>query len=154
MGKALEKRVKQAKFASSAQEALINLLIAASHIRERLDAACEQFGITHGQYNVLRILRGARPAGFARNEIGERMIEKAPDVTRLIDRLEKQGLVERGRSEDDRRQSIARITPEGLALLELVDSEIKRVHDDFGRQVNAENCLRLSQLCESIYGEE
>ncbi len=154
MGKALEKRVKQARFSSPAQEALVNLLIAASYVRERLDAACAEFGITHGQYNVLRILRGARPNGFPRNEIGGRMIEKAPDVTRLVDRLEGQGLVERERSDEDRRQSIARITQKGLDLLEQVDSQIKKVHADFGRKLSAEDCRQLSQLCESVYDEE
>jgi DNA-binding MarR family transcriptional regulator len=154
MGEALKKRVKQAKFTSPAQEALINLLIAASHVREQLDAACAESGITHGQYNVLRILRGAHPDGLPRNEIGDRLIEKAPDVTRLVDRLEGQGLVERERSDEDRRQSIARITQKGLDLLEQVDSQIKKVHEDFRRKVSPENCKRLSKLCESVYKEE
>ncbi|MDQ3799336.1 MAG: MarR family transcriptional regulator [Acidobacteriota bacterium] len=154
MGEALRKRVKQARFNSPAQEALINLLIAASHVREQLDAACCEFGITHGQYNVLRILRGVSPNGYARNEITERMIEKAPDVTRLVDRLEQQGLVERRRSGEDRRQSITGITQKGLDLIVQVDSRIKKVHEDFRRKVSVENCRRLSQLCESIYGED
>lgn len=68
------------------------MLIAASRIREQLDKACVEFGITHGQYNVLRILRGINPDGDARNEISQRMIEKAPDVTRLVDRLGKSQL--------------------------------------------------------------
>lgn len=154
MGEALKKRVKQAKFTSPAQEALINLLIAASHVREQLDAACAEFGITHGQYNVLRILRGAHPNGYPRSEIGERLVERAPDVTRLVDRLEGQGLVERERSDEDRRQSIARITQKGLDLLVQVDLQIKNVHEDFRRKLSAENCRRLSRLCESIYEEK
>lgn len=154
MGEALKKRVKQARFNSPAQEALINLLIAASHIREQLDSACSEFGITHGQYNVLRILRGANPNGYARNEIAERMVEKAPDVTRLVDRLEGQGLVKRDRSDEDRRQSITRITQKGLDLLVQVDEQIKQVHEDFRSRLSVKDCEQLSRLCEGIYGEQ
>lgn len=154
MGEALKRRVKQARFSSPAQEALINLLIAASHVRERLDVVCAEYGITHGQYNVLRILRGASPNGYSRNEIAERMIEKAPDVTRLIDRLEGQGFVERTRSDEDRRQSITRITQKGLNLLSQIDPQIKKVHEHFKQKVSAKNCELLSQLCESVYDEQ
>lgn len=154
MGEALKKRVKQARFNHPAQEALINLLIAASYIRELLDSACSQFGITHGQYNVLRILRGANPNGYARNEIAERMVEKAPDVTRLVDRLEEQGLVKRERSDEDRRQSITRITQKGLDLLKQVDAQVKQVHEHFRGKLSIKDCEQLSQLCENIYGEQ
>jgi DNA-binding MarR family transcriptional regulator len=154
MGEALKQRVKQAKFSNPAQEALINLLIAASYVREQLDSACADFGITHGQYNVLRILRGANPNGYARNEISERMIEKAPDVTRLVDRIEKQDLVARERSDEDRRQSITRITQKGLDLLVQVDAKVKEVHENFRGRLSVKDCEQLSRLCESIYREE
>jgi DNA-binding MarR family transcriptional regulator len=154
MGEALKKRVKQIKFSSRAQEALINLLIAAGYMRARLDAVCEEFGITHGQYNVLRILRGAKINGYSRLQISERMIEKAPDVTRLVDRLEKQGLVERSRSDEDKRESITRITQKGLELLLQIDPRIKKVHEHFEFKVKLENCGRLTDLCERIYSEE
>lgn len=154
MGEALKKRVKQIRFKSPAQEALINLLIASSYMRDRLDSVCEEFGITHGQYNVLRILRGANNDGYSRLEISERMIEKAPDVTRLVDRLEKQGLVERDRSDEDKRQSITRITQKGLELLLQIDPQIKKVHEHLEFKVSLENCKRLSEVCERIYSEE
>src|SRR5215470_9090161 len=110
MGEALKKRLKQARFEDSVQEAMLNLLVAASHIRERTEQMCLRHNITSAQYNVLRILRGAHPEGYPRCEIATRMVEKAPDVTRLIDRLQQQGLVERVRSEEDRRHSLTKIT--------------------------------------------
>lgn len=154
MGEALRKRVKQVKFNSPAQEALINLLIAASYVREQLDSACSRFGITHGQYNVLRILRGANPNGYSRNEIAERMVEKAPDVTRLVDRLETQDFVKRERSDEDRRQSITRITQKGLDLLVQVDVQVNEVHKNFGDRLSVKESKKLSHLCESIYDED
>src|SRR5581483_10329175 len=72
------------------------------------------------QYNVLRILRGS-PDGLPCSEIGGRMITRDPDITRLLDRLEKRSLIARGRDENDRRVVLTRITPEGLALLARLD---------------------------------
>jgi DNA-binding MarR family transcriptional regulator len=82
------------------------------------------------------------------------MIEKAPDVTRLVDRLEKQELVARERSDEDRRQSITRITQKGLDLLVQVDAKVKEVHENFSSRLPVKDCEQLSRLCESIYREE
>lgn len=153
MGKALQKRIMQARFESPTQEAILNLLIAANHIRQRLDRACAEHAITHGQYNVLRILRGA-PEGHPRCEIARRMLEKAPDVTRLIDRLEQQGLVERGRAEADRRLSVTRITRKGINLLNRLQPRIDEAHQFFADRVSLADRRELSRICEGIYDEE
>jgi DNA-binding MarR family transcriptional regulator len=79
------------------------------------------------QYNVLRILRGA-PDGLACGEIASRMITRDPDVTRLLDRLEKRGLIARRRQTSDRRTVMARITPEGLKLLSRLDEPVQAAH--------------------------
>ena len=100
MGEGLKRRIQQERFEDSLHEAVLNLLVAAGHVRERMDRVCAEHGITHGQYNVLRILRGAHPDGHPRGEIAARLIERAPDVTRLVDRLERHGYVERARSDD------------------------------------------------------
>src|SRR5258706_15819589 len=107
MGDVLKRRLRQGKPLGPSEEALLNLLVAAGLVRARLDRACARFGMTNRQYNVLRILRGALPGGHPRHEIAVRMIERAPDVTRLIDRLQARGLVERARTARDRRQAIA-----------------------------------------------
>ena len=95
VGDVLKQRIRQSKFDSPAHEALLNLLVAAGHVRALVDEACAGHDITQPQFNVLRILRGAHPGGLPRGEISARMIERAPDVTRLIDRLETAGLVDR-----------------------------------------------------------
>jgi len=79
------------------------------------------------QYNVLRILRGA-PKGLPCGEIGNRMITRDPDITRLLDRLEKRGLISRCREERDRRTVMTRITPEGLKLLARLDEPVQAAH--------------------------
>jgi DNA-binding MarR family transcriptional regulator len=155
MGEALKRRIKQASdFHSPAQEAMLNLMVAADHLRGRLDRVCAEFGVTHGQYNVLRILRGVHPEGHPRCEISARMLEKAPDVTRLVDRLEAQGLVERTRSEEDRRLSITRITPRGLRLLERMAPAVEGVARYFAERVSRRDARELSRVCEGLYDEE
>jgi len=79
------------------------------------------------QYNVLRILRGS-PEGLPCGEIASRMITRDPDVTRLLDRMEKRGLISRSRDNKDRRTVIGRITPEGLKLLARLDEPIQEIH--------------------------
>ena len=153
MGEALRRRIKQRRFESPLQEALLNVLVAGSHIREHLDRLCAPYGITHSQYNVLRILRGAHPDGHPRCEIANRMVERAPDVTRLIDRLEKQGLVVRDRTAKDRRLSIARITKKGLDLLEQMKVDELFVQRFSGR-VSSRDKRELSRICEGIYAED
>lgn len=154
MGEGLKRRIKQDKFASPLQEAMLNLLVAASHVRERIDRVCGEHGITNAQFNVLRILKGAYPEGYPRCEIAVRMLEKAPDVTRLIDRLEDQGLAERVRSEQDRRLSITRITAKGLELLEQVNPRVEEVHDYFADRISLKDRRELSRICEGLYAED
>ena len=79
------------------------------------------------QYNVLRILRGA-PEGLPCGEIASRMITRDPDITRLLDRMEKRGLISRCRETKDRRMVMARITPEGLKLLGRLDEPVEEGH--------------------------
>lgn len=151
MGEALKQRLKQSSFENDAQEALLNVLVAANYLRQHMSHVCAALGITHAQYNVLRILRGVYPSGHPRSDIICRMIEQAPDVTRLIDRLEKQGLVERVRIESDRRLSIARITTEGLDLLARVQPDIDNFDKSLKDKLSEEECRVLSALCEKIY---
>jgi DNA-binding MarR family transcriptional regulator len=151
----LKQRIKQeADFESPAEEAFLNLLVAADAVRARLDRLCAEHGVTHGQYNVLRILRGVHPGGHPRCEIAARLIERAPDVTRLVDRLEAAGLVERSRSEEDRRVSLTRITRKGLELLEAMEPALDAFRRDFGERVSRQDARELTRICEGIYSEE
>jgi DNA-binding MarR family transcriptional regulator len=151
MGEVLQHRLKQARFRSVEQEAMLNLIVAASYMLNYLERICNEFGITQPQYNVLRILRGAYPGGHSRCEVIERMVDRAPDVTRLIDRLERQGLVARERSSDDRRLSITRITGKGLELLERMQPTIDDVEVMIASRLTPEECAAISAGCEKLY---
>src|SRR5947209_3850145 len=98
------------------------------------------------QYNVLRILRGALPAGMPCGEIASRMITRDPDVTRLLDRLEKRELISRCRETDDRRMVMARITPEGLKLLDRLDAPVLDAHRRQLGHLGAEKLKALTKL--------
>lgn len=151
MGKILSKRLKQEKFESVDQEATLNILVASSHIKSKVETACTRFGISLSQFNVLRILNGKYPEGYPRGDIISRMIEPAPDVTRLIDRLIKVNLVERYYSTEDRRLSLARITKEGQSLLRKIKPEIDAVNSIVSDNLNKAESKQLSILLEKVY---
>lgn len=153
MGEVLRNRIKQtAPFESQAQEAMLNLFVASAHVRRRVEAACREFDLQFAHHNVLRILRGTHPDGHPRCEIIERMLDPSPDVTRLIDKLVERGLVERSRSEEDRRMIIHTITDEGLGLLDELDPKIRDVQEWFDERVADRDLRHLSRICEGIYG--
>jgi DNA-binding MarR family transcriptional regulator len=108
------------------------LFVAFLQLADTFGAQAEQViktaGLTAAQYNVLRILRGAGRAGLACREIGERMISRDPDITRLLDRMEKRNLITRERQSDDRRVVKAFVTPEGLELLKTLDRPVGALH--------------------------
>jgi DNA-binding MarR family transcriptional regulator len=104
-------------------------------------------GLTGAQYNVLRILRGAEPRGLACSSIGERMISHDPDMTRLLDRMEKRGLITRARQADDRRVVKTCITRAGLTLLKSLDQPVRELHQ---RQFGHLPAARLNALAELL----
>ena len=113
-------------FSSSEQEGVVGLLRTADLLRRRLARIVEPDGITLQQFNVLRILRGAGEAGLPTLDIAARMVERAPGITRLMDRLEAKGLVGRRRCREDRRQVLCWITREGLTLLAKLDGPMRK----------------------------
>jgi DNA-binding MarR family transcriptional regulator len=100
------------------------------------------------QYNVLRILRGA-PDGLPCGEIGSRMITRDPDITRLLDRLEKRDLISRCRETKDRRMVMARITPEGLKLLARMDEPVREMHRSQLGHLGRERLRTLTELLQA-----
>lgn len=155
MSDALKAKIKQrADFDSPVGEAMLNLMVAADAVRTQLDRLFAAYDITTGQYNVLRILRGAGCEGHPRCEIAARMVERAPDITRLIDRLEKQKLVIRERSDEDRRQSVTRITEKGLEILDLIEPELYKFNDKIAQKLSIAEWIALTSICEKIYVEE
>jgi len=108
--------------------------------------------LTATQYNVLRILRGAGPDGLACRGIGERMITHDPDITRLLDRMEKRGLITRERQTDDRRVVKTRITPQGLALIKPLDQPMRELHKRQFQHMTGARLKTLYDLLEEIRG--
>jgi DNA-binding MarR family transcriptional regulator len=124
---------KQSPFDDPAQEAYLNILRTCTALQADFERLFKKNGLSHSTYNALRILRGATaganaPGKRACNEIGEHLVSRVPDVTRLVDRLETLGLAERVRDSGDRRVVFVRITRKGLALLAKLDEPVSALH--------------------------
>lgn len=119
MAKHLLEEIKQTKpFERPSDEALLSIIRTASVLEHGTNELLRPFGITTTQYNVLRILRGGGAAGLCGREIGERMVSRFPDVSRLLDRMENMGLIGKQRDASDRRHITARLTAKGRRVLE------------------------------------
>ncbi len=151
MGESLKKWLKLSKNLDPREEVDLNLRVAVSLLDTGFNKLMDSYNITGAQYNVLRILKGVYPEGHARCEIATRMVERASDITRIIDRLEKQGLVQRDRTSEDRRMSITKITKKGIELLEKISPHLTKEHLESTKDLSVEECLQLSALLEKLY---
>lgn len=149
MAKGIQARLQQRRFSNTRETAFVGLLLVAEHVQQRLDEICGTQGITHTQYNVLRILRGA-PSGHPRFEIANRLISRAPDVTRLLDRLERDQLIERTWAPENRRHSIARITAKGLRVLDAIDPGIARLQEETLSALSADEMRALAETLDKL----
>ena len=124
----------------------VALVKAADTLALQVEQLFKTSGLSATQYNVLRILRGAEPKGLPCGAIGERMISHDPDITRLLDRMEKRDLITRERQTDDRRVVIARITANGLAALKTLDAPVREMHKKQFQHMPATRLKTLSNL--------
>lgn len=143
-------RLKKFSFESIPQEAVFYLLAAAGHYQQILEDICGEFDLTYNQYNILRILKDVYPGGHPRFEIIDRMIVPAPDVTRLLNRLENKGLIERTKSEEDKRFSIALITEKGLGRLERMSNRFTSASENFTTGVSKKESEQFIETCEKF----
>jgi MarR family transcriptional regulator, organic hydroperoxide resistance regulator len=147
----LQREIRQGKpFRSRGQEVVVALLRTADLVRRTVGKALEPHDITLQQYNVLRILRGAGEQGLPTLEIADRMIEQAPGVTRLLDRLEVKGLVRRQRCAQDRRQVLCWLTPAGLELVERLDEPVDSADAEAVAMLTPEEQERLLRMLDAI----
>ncbi len=150
MSTGLSDRLKQTRFVSPAQESMLNVMVTSSWFLTEMSSVMAQFGITPAQYNVLRILRGSHPTALTCSEIKSRLIDRTPDVTRLLGRLEKQDLTTRQRAKYDRRVVEVRIQKKGLNLLDEMDSIVEEATARLTENLSAEEHSHLSTLLDRL----
>lgn len=135
---------KKQAFGSGAQEAYLNVLRTAAALDADFVGVFRRRGLTGSSYNALRVLRGEGPCTCGR--IGERLVVRVPDVTRLIDRLERLGLAHRERSGEDRRMVLVAITELGRAVLAELDAPVESLHEKQLKHMSAEELRELNRL--------
>ncbi|HEV3052346.1 MAG TPA: MarR family transcriptional regulator [Longimicrobium sp.] len=145
----IQAELKQTKpLGSLEEEAYLNVQRTANALAQRIAELLRSHDLTPAQYNVLRILRGAGHDGLNASDIGGRMISRDPDVTRLVDRLEKRGLVERWRCSEDRRVVWTRLSPAGRELIDPLDAPLNELHRDMLSHMAPERLQLLVELLE------
>jgi DNA-binding MarR family transcriptional regulator len=131
----------------------VAILKSADSLSQEAEQLIKSHDLTMAQYNVLRILRGAEPKGLLCRGIGERMISRDPDMTRLLDRMERCNLITRERQKDDRRVIMTRITSEGLAFLKTLDQPVRELHKRQFAHMKSTHIKALAELLEEVVTE-
>ncbi len=148
---------KESDFASPEEEAMLNIARTAAMISGAERAFFRRFDLSAPAYNLLRILRGhrlkGRGGGVRASEIGCQMVVRMPDVTRLVDRLEARGLVDRGACSEDKRVKFVTITDKGMRLLERIDPEIVTLGQEVLGHLSERELRSISRLMEKIRDE-
>lgn len=140
--------------ASLEERIFVTLLKVADALGQEAEQLTRTAALTGTQYNVLRILRGGGREGLPCRGIADRMITHDPDITRLLDRMEKRGLITRERQKDDRRVVKTRITPDGLALLKPLDQPMRDLHKRQFRHMAGARLKTLCDLLEEIHSSK
>lgn len=135
------------------RETIHNLMEAACSIRHDLDSISSDIGISRSQLGVLYVLKEAYPEGSSRGEISDGLVETNPDVTRLFDRLEEDGLVERYRSSEDARVSMAKITDKGMNVFNEAREAYLDYLEQVGRIFTKAECEAMSEFCKKLNEE-
>lgn len=141
----------KSRFESEQQKAMLNVMFTAGWFRSQQVELFKPFGISPQQYNILRILRGAKDR-VNMHCVKERMIDRAPNATRLTDKLIAKGLVERERCEDDRRVVYVRISPKGLEMLDQVDARNKSIGNGPTERLTQKDAAELNRLLDAWRG--
>lgn len=121
----LEEAIKSKKFSSEKQKSVVNILFTAWWLKSSLSQELKEMGLTHEQFNVLRILKGSHPEKMCVKEIGSRMIERNSNVPRIVDKLVAKKLVSRTNSVIDKRETVINLTAIGIELLEKANQKIE-----------------------------
>ncbi|PCH99177.1 MAG: MarR family transcriptional regulator [Bacteroidetes bacterium] len=147
----IDEEIKQKKFVSPIQKAHLNVMFTSNWIIGTTKGILKPFGITHQQYNVLRILKGRSPEYCTADDVKSVMLDKSPDLTRLLDRLIDKGFVNRRVCEENRRKLDIGITANGKKLLIKIGPKIKSHHDKANVLTNNE-AEELSRILDKLRG--
>ena len=151
MTEKIEKELDQRKFRNEKHKAVVNLVYTYNMISERLQEIFSNENLTMQQFNILRILRGKHPEPCTNSFVKERMLDKNSDVTRIVDRLIKRGMVERCSSQKDRRKVSISITNDGLEVLSRLDG-YKEQEDAIMNALTDEQVEQLNVLLDTLRG--
>jgi DNA-binding MarR family transcriptional regulator len=142
----LSELLKQETFSSAAEKAFLNVMATSNWITREVSQLMGEYGLTIAQYNVLRILRGSHPDPLTCGEIRDRLLDRTPDVTRLLDRLEENDYLTRSRYAKDRRVMKVNITDEGLRLVNSMDDDVTDLVERLNRHLTQEEREELAHL--------
>ncbi len=148
----IEKAIKQnVKFSSEYHKIAVNILFTASWIDQGHIQKLKPFGLTPQQFNILRILRGQHPKPATINLLIDRMIDKSSNASRLVDRLEQKGFVNRCVNKDDKRAVNVQISEKGLEVLKSIDENLNSLDSDF-KTLSIEEAQQLNFLLDKLRG--
>ncbi len=134
-------------------EAIQEIIKTGHWITDSVSKELKEYDIYEPQYNVLRILRGAKGVPVSVNTILEQMVQRSSNVTRIVDKLTQKGLVERVLSEEDRRKMDISITPEGAELLKKLDNKVHNFHKPMVTNLSSEESVKLKELIIKLKGQ-
>ena len=149
----LEQAIQSTRFKNEVHKAGLNILYTAWWLKTVMSRELKEFGLTHEQYNVLRILKGKHPELICVKDIACRMIDKNSNVPRIIDRLEIKKLVKRATSEADKRETVISLTQSGIAVLEASTQRINAIFDEV-MVINEAEAASINQLLERVREKE
>ena len=148
----IENAIKQSRFTSSYHKVLVNLIYTGNWVRDEQMKVFRQFDLLPQHYNVLRIIKGHMPAPIAPKDIKEVLIDKAGDLTRLLDKLEKNGLIKRNLCPSNRRQMDISMTDKGIRTLKEVQQPLQVFTDMIQKNLSADQAETLSDLLDQLRG--
>jgi DNA-binding MarR family transcriptional regulator len=145
----LEQEIRQDKFENEHVKAILNVLFTANWLQNRISAVLKPFGLTHEQFNVLRILKGSHPRSMCQKDILSRMIARSSNVTLLLRKLREKKLVSITQSQKDKREYVIGITPKGIGLLAVVAEDFD-THDRSRSKLTKAESTQLNRLLDSM----
>lgn len=149
-GKILKEIRQNKPFSTVEEEAVLNITRTAEVLGRQMAEFLKGYALSSAQYNILRILRGAGKEGITCSELGDRLVTRDPDVTRLLDRMETRGLVKRERSKEDRRVVVTTIAKDGLDLVNSMDEPLRSLLKGGLGKLKKKDMLELIELLEQV----